>query len=63
MRIGLAARRIPSVPGLRVTASFGVAEYKGEATTEQLVAVADDALYRAKRGGKDRVVRAARAAF
>ncbi len=63
VRIGLAARRIPSVPGLRVTASFGVAEYKGEATTEQLVAVADDALYRAKRGGKDRVVRAARAAF
>jgi PleD family two-component response regulator len=51
------------VPGLRVTASFGVAEYAGEANTEQLVAAADDALYRAKRGGKDRVVRAARAAF
>jgi len=63
VRIGLAARRIPSVPGLRVTASFGVAEYAGEANTEQLVAAADDALYRAKRGGKDRVVRAARAAF
>ncbi len=63
VRIGLAARRIPSVPGLRVTASFGVAEYAGEANTAQLVAAADDALYRAKRGGKDRVVRAARAAF
>ncbi len=63
VRIGLAARRIPSVPGLRVTASFGVAEYAGETNTEQLVAAADDALYRAKRGGKDRVVRAARAAF
>jgi len=63
VRIGLAARRIPSVPGLRVTASFGVAEYAGEANTEQLVAAADDALYRAKRGGKDRVVPAARAAF
>jgi diguanylate cyclase (GGDEF)-like protein len=63
VRIGLAARRIPSVPGLRVTASFGVAEYAGEANTQQLVAAADDALYRAKRGGKDRVVRAARAAF
>ena len=62
VRIGLAARRIPSVPGLRVTASFGVAEYAGEANTEQLVAAADDALYRAKRGGKDRVVPAARAA-
>ncbi|HEY4236074.1 MAG TPA: diguanylate cyclase [Gaiellaceae bacterium] len=63
VRIGLAARRIPSVPGLRVTASFGLAEYAGEANTEQLVAAADDALYRAKRGGKDRVVRAVRAAF
>ena len=63
VRIGMAARRIPSAPGLRVTASFGVAEYAGETTTEQLVAAADDALYRAKRGGKDRVERAARAPF
>jgi diguanylate cyclase (GGDEF)-like protein len=63
VRVGLAVRRIASVPGLRVTASFGVAEYAGEANTEQLVAAADDALYRAKRGGKDRVVRAAPAAF
>ena len=36
VRIGLAARRIPSVPDLRVTASFGVAEYAGETNTEQL---------------------------
>ena len=43
----LATRRIPSVPELRVTASFGVAEYAGETNTEQLVAAADDALYRA----------------
>ena len=42
MRVGLAARRIPSVPGLRVTASFGVAEYAGETNTEQLVAAADE---------------------
>ncbi len=63
IRSGLAARRIPSAPGLRVTASFGVAEYAGETTTEQLVAAADDALYRAKRGGKDRVEPAARAPF
>ncbi|MGZ4403775.1 MAG: diguanylate cyclase, partial [Gaiellaceae bacterium] len=62
VRIGLAARRIPGVPGLRVTASFGVAEYAGETNTEQLVAAADSALYRAKRTGKDRVERAARAA-
>ena len=52
VRVALAARRIPSVPGLRVTASFGVAEYAGETNTEQLVAAADGALYRAKRGGK-----------
>jgi diguanylate cyclase (GGDEF)-like protein len=63
VRIGLTARRIPSVPGLRVTASFGVAEYAGETNTEQLLAAADDALYRAKRAGKNRVERAARAAF
>ncbi len=61
VRLGLATRRIPSAPELRVTASFGVAEYAGESTTEQLVAAADDALYRAKRGGKDRVEPAARA--
>jgi diguanylate cyclase (GGDEF)-like protein len=63
MRIALAARNIPSVPGLRVTASFGVAEYAGESNTEQLVEAADSALYRAKQAGKDRVERAARMAF
>ena len=63
VRIGLAAREHPGVPGLRVTASFGVAEYAGETNTEQLVAAADGALYRAKRAGKNRVERAARAAF
>jgi diguanylate cyclase (GGDEF)-like protein len=63
LRIALAARGFPGVPGLRVTASFGVAEYGGETNTEQLLAAADRALYRAKRAGKDRVERAARAAF
>jgi diguanylate cyclase (GGDEF)-like protein len=63
IRIGVAARSIPGVPGLRVTASFGVAEYAGETNTEQLVAAADGALYRAKHAGKDRVERAARATF
>jgi diguanylate cyclase (GGDEF)-like protein len=58
IRIGLTERSIPSVPDLRVSASFGVAEYAGESTTEQLVAAADSALYRAKRAGKDRVERA-----
>jgi len=63
VRLGLAQRSIPSVPGLHVSASFGVAEHAGETNTEQLVAAADSALYRAKRAGKDRVERAARAAF
>ncbi len=63
VRSGLAARSIPGVPGLRVTASFGVAEYAGETNTEQFVAAADSALYRAKRGGKDRVEPAAEATF
>ncbi len=63
VRSGLAARSIPDAPGLRVTASFGVAEYAGETKTEQLIAAADSALYRAKRAGRDRVEPAARASF
>ena len=63
VRIAVAERGIPGRPGLNVTASFGVAEYAGESNTEQLVAAADTALYRAKRAGKDRVERAARAPF
>ena len=63
VRVALAGRSMPGVPDLRVTASFGVAEYAGEKNTEQLVAAADGALYRAKRAGKDRVEPAARAAF
>lgn len=63
VRSALAARSIPGVPGLRVTASFGVAQYAGETNTEQLVAAADSALYRAKRGGKDRVASAAQTTF
>jgi len=63
VRIRLARRTIASAPDLRVTASFGVAEYAGESNTEQLVEAADGALYTAKRAGRDRVERAARAAF
>jgi diguanylate cyclase (GGDEF)-like protein len=59
----LAARSIPGAPGLRVTASFGVAEYSRGSDTDQLVAAADQALYRAKRSGKNRVNRAVSAAF
>ena len=63
VRTGLATRTIPGVPGLCVTASFGVAQYAGETNTEQLVAAADSALYRAKRAGKDRVEPTAQATF
>jgi PleD family two-component response regulator len=35
-----------------------VAEYPGAVTSHQLIAAADEALYRAKRAGRDCVVRA-----
>jgi diguanylate cyclase (GGDEF)-like protein len=40
---------------VRVTASFGVAEYEPGTEPEQLIAAADAALYAAKRNGKNRV--------
>ena len=45
----------PDGARLRVTASFGVASSSPGTTSEKLVKVADEALYRAKRAGKDRV--------
>ena len=65
IRVALADRSIHGAPGLAVTASFGVAEYAGESNSDDLhlVVAADGALYRAKRAGKDRVVRAVQAAF
>ena len=63
VRVGLAERSIPGAPGLRVTASFGVAEFGSGSSVEQLLTAADGALYRAKRAGKNRVERAVPAAF
>ena len=39
-----------------VTISCGVAEYPASMSCQELIAAADDALYRAKRSGRDRVV-------
>src|SRR5436190_925586 len=60
LRVELEAASIelPNGSELKVTASFGVAT-KGELErAEQLIAAADEALYEAKRAGKNRVVAA-----
>ena len=57
IRDALARREMLAPDGavLRVTASFGVASSSPGTTSDELVALADEALYRAKRAGKDRV--------
>lgn len=57
VRQALTQRGMVSSDGvpLRVTASFGVAAAGASTTMSQLVEAADEALYRAKRAGKDRV--------
>lgn len=65
IRAAIAATGVPGPNGsaLSVTASLGVAAFDPEAPSRQdLVAAADAALYRAKRGGKDRVELASRSA-
>ena len=60
LRLAVSKARTELADGrlLKVTASFGVA-VKGDLTTaERLVAAADEALYEAKRAGKNRVVAA-----
>jgi diguanylate cyclase (GGDEF)-like protein len=54
----LAARPMPTHPGtlVAVTASFGVAAFPDSPTPAALFAAADEALYRAKRSGKNCVV-------
>ncbi len=57
LRAALAGRSIASLDGdlIQVTASFGAAASDGNSQAEELVEAADDALYRAKRAGKNRV--------
>jgi diguanylate cyclase (GGDEF)-like protein len=61
-RLRLEALRLTSDDGkqIRVTASFGVASYPDFRTVDALVAAADEALYRAKREGRNRVAAAQR---
>ena len=62
VRAGIEELALPLLDGegtLAVTASFGVATLPGSADDmRDLVAAADEALYRAKRAGKNRTVRA-----
>ena len=63
VRQRIEALELPLIEGdgtMRVTASFGAASLEGnhEAKKDTLVAAADAALYRAKRSGKNRTVRA-----
>ena len=57
IRAELAKRVLVSPLGDRLdtTASFGVAEWDGSGTADDLLAAADAALYQAKRNGKNRV--------
>jgi diguanylate cyclase (GGDEF)-like protein len=56
LRQALAETRFDDLaPGLRITASIGLASHAGHADHERLVAAADAALYAAKDAGRDRV--------
>lgn len=53
-RAALATLAIPGYPALSITASFGIASLMPGTNAEQWLAMADAALYAAKRGGRNR---------
>jgi diguanylate cyclase (GGDEF)-like protein len=56
LRVALAATDFDDLaPGLRITASIGLASHAGHTDHDRLVAAADAALYAAKDAGRDRV--------
>ena len=58
LRVTIESRAAKNVPGLRevsITASFGVCEFAQHKTCEDLIRDADQALYQAKEGGRNRV--------
>jgi len=60
MRAGVereAGPGVRSVPGLKINSSFGVASIKGGSKTlTEMIDQADQALYKAKKSGRNRVV-------
>ncbi len=59
LRLAIKALEVPGVGG--ITASFGVAEFPSDAeTARELITLADNALYTAKREGRDRIASAPR---
>ena len=60
-RLRQALTQVEWPAGLAVTASWGVAQANDEAGIDLAMREADQAMYRAKHAGRDRVERAARA--
>jgi diguanylate cyclase (GGDEF)-like protein len=56
VRANIARLGFPDLPELAVTVSIGVAQYCADEPIAQTVARADEALYQAKSGGRNRVV-------